>query len=63
MATESANGHPEQPLPNDLPRDEEHLVTPRDLRAEKLAAALTGRTGHRNPMTVAERLAAIGGKQ
>lgn len=57
--TESASGHREGPLPAEVPRDEDHLVTPRDHRAEALAAALEGRTGHRDPLSVAEQIERI----
>ena len=55
----AADGSPQAPLPHDLPTDAEHITTPRDLRAERLAASLVGRTGHRSPATVAARLATI----
>lgn len=59
--TESASGSPEEKLPADVPRDEDHLVTPRDLRAEKLAAELEGKTGHRDPLSIAEQIERITG--
>lgn len=55
----AADGSTEDPLPTELPTDADHLVTPRDLRAERLAASLVGRTGHRAPDVVAARLATI----
>ena len=55
----AADGSPEGPLPTELPTDLEHVTTPRDLRAERLAASLVGRTGHRSPRAVATRLATI----
>lgn len=58
---ESASGAPQEPLPSSVPIDAEHLVTPRDLRAEKLAAELEGKTGHRNPLTIAEQIERITG--
>lgn len=42
--TESASGRREGPLPADVPTDAEHITTPRDHRAEALAAQLQGRT-------------------
>lgn len=57
--TESASGRREGPLPADVPRDEDHLVTPRDHRAEQLAAQLEGRTGHHDPLSVAEQIERI----
>lgn len=55
----AADGTPEPDLPQELPTDDAHITTPRDLRAERLAASLVGRTGHRSPATVAARLATI----
>lgn len=57
--TESASGRREGPLPADVPTDAEHITTPRDHRAEALAAALEGRTGHRDPLSVAEQIERI----
>lgn len=54
--TESASGHREGPLPSSVPTDAEHITTPRDHRAEALAAQLEGRTGHRDPLTVAQQI-------
>lgn len=52
----AADGAPDEPLHHSVPRDEDHLVTPRDLRAERLAAELAGRTGHRDPAAVATEI-------
>lgn len=52
----SANGTPEGPLPSSYPHDEDHICTPRDHRAERLARELTGRTGHRDPSEIATRI-------
>ena len=60
---ESASGRPQEPLPADLPTDAEHITTPRDLRAERLAAELEGRTGHRDPLPVAEQIEKITGRK
>lgn len=61
--TVSASGAPQEPLPAEVPRDEDHIVTPRDLRAERLAAELEGRTGHRDPLTVAQQIEKITGRK
>lgn len=37
---ESASGRREEPLPTEIPRDEDHLITPRNLRAERAAAEI-----------------------
>lgn len=47
--TVSASGTPEEPLPTSVPRDEDHLLTPRDHRAEQLAAEHERRTKSDNP--------------
>lgn len=59
---ESASGNPQEPLPTEVPRDEDHLLNPRDHRAETLAAQLEGRTGHRDPLTVAQQIEKITGR-
>lgn len=56
---QSASGAPQEPLPADVPTDAEHITTPRDHRAEALAAALQGRTGHIDPLSVAEQIERI----
>lgn len=55
----AADGSTEEPLPSAVPTDADHIATPRDLRAERLAVGLVGRTGHRHPRTIAARLAVI----
>ena len=44
--TTSANGAEEEPLLTGLATDEDHIVTPRDRIAERLAAQLTNPTRH-----------------
>lgn len=39
--TESASGRPQESLPADVPRDEDHLDHPRDLAAVRAAEEMT----------------------
>lgn len=59
MTSTAADGAHEDALPSEVPRDEDHLATPRDLRAARLASALEGRTGHRDPEHIADQLTRI----
>lgn len=63
MTTTSADGAAEDTLPAEVPRDDLEHQTPRDLRAARLASALEGRTGHRDPDTIADHLLRIESKR